>query len=112
MIPLPLIAIEVETSVAKQAIELALELGFNNVELKGNSEILIKVLKSGNRSLAQYGHIVSNIHFLASHFSFFNLSRVHRHCNKVAHSLARRAILSPSLSIWIENVPPNIIHVL
>ena len=73
LIPLPLTAIEVETFVARQAIELALELGFNNVELKGYSEILIKVLKSSNRSLAQYRHIVSNIHYLASHFSVFNL---------------------------------------
>ena len=75
--------------------ELALELGFYNIELKGDLASLINSLKDGHRSLAQYGHIVTNIHYLASQFSVFNLSYARRHCNKVAHSLARRALVSP-----------------
>ena len=32
----------------------------------------------------------NDIHFLTSHFSTFNLSHVCRHCNKVAHSFAKK----------------------
>ena len=69
-----------------------MELGFSNVELEGDLAVLINSLKDDHRSLAQFGHIEADIHYLASHFSFFKLSHVHRHCNKVAYSLARRAI--------------------
>ena len=63
-----------------------MELGFSNVELEGDLAVLINSLKDDHRSLAQFGHIVADIHYLASHFSFFKLSHVHRHCNKVADS--------------------------
>ena len=92
-----------------------MELGFSNVELEGDLAILINSLKDDHRSLAQFGHIVADIHYLASHFSFFKLSHVHRHCNKVVDSLVRRVITPPSplsLSVWMEDVPPDITHVL
>ena len=72
-----------------------MELGFSNVELEGDLAVLINSLKDDHRSLAEFGHIVADIHYLASHFSFFKLSHVHRHCNKVADSLVRRAITTP-----------------
>ena len=97
LVPLP--PTKVETLVATLAFELALELGFDNIVLEGDSKILIKVLQSSSSSLAQYGCIVYDIHFLASHFSTFNLSRVHWHCNEIAHSLTRGVTLFPLLSI-------------
>ena len=43
--------IEVEVLVARKALELALEIGFDNVILEGILEILFKALKNGGRSL-------------------------------------------------------------
>ena len=91
--------IEVEVLVVRRALELALEIGFDNIILEGDLEILFKALKNGGRSLAQYGHLTRDILLLSSHFSVFNLSLVLRHCNKLAHSLARRAQLLPHMSI-------------
>ena len=102
LVLLPLTVIEVEALAARRGVELALELGFNNVELEGDSTGLINTFMDGCKSLAHYSHIIADIHYLASQFSIFNLSHVHRHCNKVAYSLVRRAIhppLPPSLSI-------------
>ena len=45
-IPMPATVIEVEVLAAMRALELALELGFDNVILEGDSEILLKYLKS------------------------------------------------------------------
>ena len=43
--------IEVEVLVARKALELALEIGFDNIILEGILEILFKALKNGGRSL-------------------------------------------------------------
>ena len=96
--------IRVETLAACQPVEFALELGFENIVLEGDSEVLIKLLNSCSRSLAPFGHIISDIIFLASCFSCFRATHVRRHCNKVAHSLARRAISSSPLSVWMKDV--------
>ena len=43
--------IEVEVLAARKALELALEIGFDNIILEGILEILFKALKNGGRSL-------------------------------------------------------------
>ena len=60
--------IEVKVLVVRRALELALEIGFDNIILEGDLEILFKALKNGGRSLAQYGHLTQDILFLSSHF--------------------------------------------
>ena len=104
--PLPSTVIEVETLAAHRAVEFALELGFENIILEGDLEILIKILNSSNRSLAPFGHIINDINFLASRFACFSATHVKRHCNRVAHSLARRALSFYPLFVWMEDVPP------
>lgn len=54
---LPSTVIEVETLASRWAVEFALELGFDNIVLEGDLKVLIKLLKSSNRSLAPFGHI-------------------------------------------------------
>ena len=78
-LPLPSTVIEVEVLAVRRAIEIALEIGFDNIILEGNSEILFKALKNGGRSLAQYGHLTQDILFLSSHFQLliFFLVRWH-----------------------------------
>ena len=46
-IPLPASVIEVEALAARRAMEFALELGFDNVTLEGDSEVLVKTLNAG-----------------------------------------------------------------
>ena len=48
---MPSTVIEVEVLVARKALELALEIGFDNIILEGILEILFKALKNGGRSL-------------------------------------------------------------
>ena len=51
-IPLPSSVIKVEVLAARKALELIIELGFDNITLEGDSEVLIKSLVKGNNSLA------------------------------------------------------------
>lgn len=50
-IPLPTSVIEVEALAARRALELALELGFDDIILEGDFELLIKNLKNGDGKL-------------------------------------------------------------
>ena len=88
--------------------ELTIELGFDNITLEGDSKVLIKSLVKGNNSLAHYGHLLTDIHVLMARFSLLRLSHVRRHCNSLAHALARRASSTPDLSIWMEEISPNL----
>ena len=49
-----------------------MELGYSNVKLEGDLAVLINSLKDDHRSLAQFGHIVADIHYLAHIFLFSN----------------------------------------
>ena len=111
-IPLPNTAIEVEALAAWRAMELALEIGLNKGVLEGDSLILMNALNSNSHSLAQFGHIINDIQYLASQFSIISFSHLRRHCNTVAHSIARRAISFSSLQVWMEDVSLEIANVL
>ena len=87
--------IKVEALAARRALELAMEIGLDRVILEGDSSVLIRSLQSRSRPRAQFSHLTNDISFLSSHFTSLNFSHVRRHCNKVAHSLARRANISP-----------------
>ena len=107
-IPLPSSVIEVEVLATWKTLELMIELGFNNITLEGDCEVLIKYLVKGDNSLAHYGHLLVDIHVLMAQFSSLRLSHVRRHCNSLAHALARRASSTPDLSIWMEEIPPDL----
>ena len=109
---LPSTVIEMEALAARRALILAQETGFTQVVLEGDSQVLINALKTGSHTLAHFGHIVQDIRYLASSFSDVRYSHVRRQCNIVAHSLARRAILSSSLQVWMEDVPSELADVI
>ena len=110
-IPLPASVIKVEALAARRAMEFALELGFDNVTLKGDSEVLVKTLNDGGNTLAHYGNLTADILFLTSHFSKFQFSFVRRQCNRLAHSLTRCASIIQQMSVWMEDLPPDHIPV-
>ena len=87
-IPLPSSVIEVEVLATWKALELMIELGFDNIILEGDCEVLIKYLVKGDNSLAHYGHLLADIHVLMAKFSSLRLSHVRRHCNSLVHTLA------------------------
>ena len=110
-IHLPTTVLEVETLATRRAFEFAAEIGVNRVILEGDSPILIKALQGRNHSLTQFGHIAKDVKYTASCLQHYMFSHVPRHCNKVAHALARRAFSYLHMLVWIEDVPPNVFDV-
>ena len=87
-IPLPSSVIEVEVLAARKALELTIELGFDNITLEGDFEVLIKSLEKRDNSLAHYDHLLADIHVLMARFSSLHIPHVRRHCNSLTHALA------------------------
>ena len=105
-LPLPTTVAQVEALAARRA----LDLGFTKVILEGDSEVICKELNKPNPSLALHGNILQDIKFLSSTLPFIGFSHVHRQGNSVAHALARRAAREVDLTVWMEDVPPDIHH--
>lgn len=108
LVSLPYSVIEVETLAARRALELAVEIGIDRVILEGDLAVLMQTLKTGTSSLAQFSRIANDILFLASYFFDVKFSHASRFCNKVAPSLVRWAPLSSPLSVWMEDIPPDV----
>ena len=72
-ISLPSSVIDAEVLAAQKALELTIELGFDNITLEGDSEVLIKSLVKIDNSLAHYGHLLVDIHVLMAWFSSIEL---------------------------------------
>ena len=97
---------------ARKATEFTLEIGFDKIILEGDSEIIYKDLLNNGSSLALHGHLIQDVKALVSLFSSICFSHVIRTGNQAAHLLARRAILSENLNVWLEEVPPDILNVI
>ncbi|XP_075663184.1 uncharacterized protein LOC142632711 [Castanea sativa] len=105
--PLPSIVIEVEALAARRGLELAVEMGFKNIVLESDSQVLITALWDNSYSLASFGHMVKDIQFIAYQLSSISYTHVRRQCNTLTRSLARRAKSVSQFQVWIKEVPPN-----
>ena len=101
-------AAQVDAMTARKAIELALEIGLTKVIIEGDLDTIYRELNSTDPSLALHGHVIQDIRCLVSSFVSHSFTHVHRQGNNVAHALARWAINSPNLTVWMKDVPPNI----
>ena len=110
-LPLPTIVAMVEALAARKAVEFALELGLTKVIMEGDSEVICRELQDPSSSLALHGHILQDVKCLSSALQFVRYFYVYRQGNNVAHALAKRALREPNLTVWMEDVPPDIHHI-
>ena len=99
-----------EALAARRAAEFTLEIGIDQVIIEGDFEVIYKDLIDLGPSLALHEHLICDVLHLASVFSFCSFNNVGRIGNNVAHNLARRAISTHDLNVWIEEVPPDILQ--
>ena len=102
----------VEAMAAARAISFAQGLGFTSFVLEGDSINIIKALQSDDESLSPYGHILSSAKSMVVAGSSIKYSHVGRSGNNVAHNLAKHARHVRGCSVWMEDVPPHLSHVL
>ena len=107
-IPQPTTVAQVEALATRRALEFALEIGITSAVFEEDSDTISKDLNNSERSLALHGHLIEDVKALTPSFNCCSFVHVCRQGNRVAHALVRWAINSPSLTIWMEDVPPDI----
>ena len=76
--------------------------------VEGDSKVIINLINGGNMTQFKFGHILQDISFLCSFFSYVSFCHVKRQGNCVTHRLVRRVVTS-TLDVWMESIPPDII---
>ena len=95
-----------------RAIHFAQEIGLNSFILEGDSETVIKCLKSDDDSLSPFGHILAAAKATTETNCCISFSHIRRFGNFVAHNLAKHARHVRGSSVWMEDVPPHLQAVL
>ena len=95
---------------ARKAAVFVVELGLQQISFEGDDEGVIKALSQKDVTHSPVGHLVKDFRSITSSLGTFSLSHTRRQGNNVAHALAWRARFSFSLLVWMEDVPPNILH--
>ena len=103
--------LEIEVKVASRALQFASELGFDQVIVEGDCQVLTNALIEDKSFLSTVGVIIDDICFEASCYNQLRYSLVKREGNKVAHSLVRYAIEILDFVVWMEDVPPHLLSV-
>ena len=103
---------KVEALATMRAISFALELHLPSIIVEGDSEVIISALRSKEESFTSFGHLISSIKQSLGIFSCISFSHTHRTGNSLTHNLAQYTRHIDALTVWIENVPPQLHHVL
>ena len=102
----------VELLAARRVIILVQELGFENSIFEGDSKTIINSLQNSDQLKSFIGHLVPDTLSFVNSLRSWLFSHIGRQGNTITHALTRRARLSSPLDVWMESVPPNILHVL
>ena len=108
-VPFPHSIEAVEASAARCAIQFAKDLGLPEIDLEGDSKIVVDALLFSGPCSTFYGHIIEDIKLIASGLSSVHFQHVKRDGNNLAHLLAKRVRLNESLEVWLESVPPELV---
>ena len=102
---------QVEAMAVRGATKFALEIGITKKIFEGDLEIIYRDLCNSISSLALHGHLIQDVKRLFSSFDSISFTHVRRQGNSVALGLAKWVIKSPNLTVWMENIPPDILFV-
>ena len=101
---------EVEAMAACRAVEFGNELGIHCAIVESDSELVVKALRCKDNGLAPFTYLINDVSLFFGLFSELSYSHIRRDGNKIAHSLVRLALTSPSCIVWMENVPFRTLH--
>ena len=97
--------VEIESTATVATLRFSSKLGFSQVVLEGDSQVLMETLINDNVFLSSDGLLIDDIRLATRFFSQLHYSHVKREGNKVAHSLARHVLCISNFVVWMEDVP-------
>jgi ribonuclease HI len=93
-----------EAYAARSAVQFAVDLGFKEVDIEGDSTTIVNALLNTTPCCTLYGHLVDDTKNVAHSFLSVQFLHVKRDGNSVAHSLAKRARFSQPFEVWMESI--------
>ncbi|KAL2905726.1 hypothetical protein RDABS01_004436, partial [Bienertia sinuspersici] len=93
-------------------IQMAMEMGFDDVIIENDCEGLINALSKGEKGHSSFHLLLEDILLLVSSLRSISWSFVKREANKIAHALAHLAPWVLGRRVWLTEFPPHISNLL
>ena len=103
---------EVEVLACRKVLEFAVDSGFAELILEGDSVTVMQTLEASRSNMSRLGHLYGDVQCLRSGLRAMYVSCVSRSANSVAHSLARFAKGVEDEIVWLEDSPPPALEAL
>ena len=97
-----------EALAVRRAVILAKELMLFQVCVEGDCLRVIQAINAPGACRTLFGHIIDEIRYFSASLVGCSFIHVKREGNKLAHALARRAVLSADTDVWVEELPNDL----
>ena len=97
-----------EALAAQRVVVFAREMSLFHIIVEGDCLSVIQALLSNGPCPLMFGHIIDETKRLGNVLRSCMFQHVGRDGNKLAHSLAKKAVLSADLEIWVEDLPKDV----
>ena len=100
-----------EALAARRAVRFVTELCVFRVIIEGDCSRLITALKGFGRCCTLFGHIIDESKRIGGTLRSCLFQHVWCEGNRLAHCLAKKAVLSANTDIWVESLPEDVEYV-
>ena len=108
----PLGPLEAEAKAFEASLQLAWDLGLQNVVLEGDSLVMVRALRGQSIPPSSVDSLCLGMQQISAEFHSVNFSHVRRQGNRPAHLLAKFALSLDDSCVWIGEYPPCIVQAL
>ena len=96
---------EAEVSMCRKALEFAVDVGFSDLIVEGDSKTVMNSITSTQSDLSRLGNIYDDNHCLAGGLGRVEFNSISLSATGVAHSLTRYAKHLDEDIVWLEDSP-------
>ena len=100
-----------ETLAARRVAQFVVELGLSVSEFEGDFKVVWRALRTADGAYSSIGEVIKDTISIVGLLRTFSFSHTKQQGNCAAHVLAKRAIVSFPLLVWMVHVPTDISHV-
>ena len=97
-----------EALAARRAVRFAAELCVFQVIIEGHCNRVIAALKGFGRCRTLFGHIIDESKQIGGTLRSCLFQHVLREGNRLAHCLAKKAVLPADTNVWVESLPEDV----
>ena len=82
--------------------------GFSNMEIEGNSKVIINCYIKKNSLHTSITFLMEDIWGLAQNLNIYNCCNIYRKANRITYCLVKKGICNTNLVIWWSKLPRDV----